>query len=60
MDRQAFIAPVGGGMLMMPLAAEAQQATKVYRIGFLGLSSATDYTVNLDAFRHRSIGSPAS
>jgi putative tryptophan/tyrosine transport system substrate-binding protein len=36
---------------LTPLAAEARQAAKVYRIGFLGLSSATDYTRNLEAFR---------
>jgi putative tryptophan/tyrosine transport system substrate-binding protein len=38
-------------LTLMPLAAEAQQAAKVYRIGFLGLSSATDYARNLEAFR---------
>src|SRR5262245_403828 len=34
MDRRAFITMVGGGILTVPLA-EAQQAGKVYRIGFL-------------------------
>ena len=34
-----------------PLAAESQGA-KVYRIGFLGLSSAADYAPMLEAFRH--------
>jgi ABC-type uncharacterized transport system substrate-binding protein len=38
-------------LTLTPLAAEAQQAAKVYRIGFLGLSSATDYAPNLKAFR---------
>lgn len=38
------------GLMLAPLAIEAQQATKVYRIGFLGLSSATDYAANLKAF----------
>jgi putative ABC transport system substrate-binding protein len=38
-------------LLLAPLAAEAQQAGKVYRIGFLGLSSAEDYATNLQAFR---------
>jgi putative ABC transport system substrate-binding protein len=36
MDRRAFIAGIAGGLLAAPLAAEAQQAGKVYRIGILG------------------------
>ena len=36
---------------LAPPVAEAQQAAKVYRIGFLGLSSAPDYAPNLEAFR---------
>jgi len=38
-------------LTLAPLAAEAQSAAKVYRIGFLGLSSASDYAANLQAFR---------
>jgi putative ABC transport system substrate-binding protein len=38
-------------LTLAPLAVEAQQAAKVYRIGFLGLSAATDYVPNLEAFR---------
>ena len=34
-----------------PLAAESQQAARMYRIGFLGLTSATDYALNVEAFR---------
>jgi putative ABC transport system substrate-binding protein len=34
-DRRAFIAGIAGGLLAAPLAAEAQQAEKVYRIGVL-------------------------
>jgi len=37
-------------LLVMSVAAESQVGT-VYRIGFLGLSSADDYSVNLQAFR---------
>ncbi len=33
MDRRAFIGTVAGGLLAAPLAAEAQQSGKVYRIG---------------------------
>jgi putative ABC transport system substrate-binding protein len=36
MDRRAFIGTVAGSLLVAPLAAQAQQAGKVYRIGFLG------------------------
>ena len=35
MKRRAFLGAVTGGLLAAPLAAEGQQAGKVYRIGFL-------------------------
>jgi putative ABC transport system substrate-binding protein len=35
MDRRTFIGTLTGGLLVAPLAAEAQPAGKVYRIGFL-------------------------
>jgi putative ABC transport system substrate-binding protein len=38
MDRRAFIGTVAGGLLAPALAAEAQQAGKVYRIGILSSS----------------------
>jgi len=34
-ERRAFLGAVAGGLLAAPLGAEAQQAGKVYRIGFL-------------------------
>jgi len=34
-ERRAFLGAVTGGLLAAPLAAEGQQAGKVYRIGFL-------------------------
>jgi len=40
MDRRAFIAIVGGSVLAGQLAAEAQQAAKVARIGYLFLDRA--------------------
>jgi len=39
MDRRAFIAVVGGSILAAPLAGEAQQPGKVYRIGILSQNS---------------------
>jgi len=35
MDRRTFLAGTGAVLLAAPLAAEAQQAAKVARIGFL-------------------------
>src|SRR5215831_3441706 len=40
MNRRAFITMVGGGVLAVPLAAEAQHSPKVWRIGFLSPFSA--------------------
>jgi len=40
MDRRTFLAGSGAVLLAAPLAVEAQQAGKVYRIGFLANSSA--------------------
>jgi putative ABC transport system substrate-binding protein len=39
MDRRAFITGIAGSLVAAPLAAEAQPAAKVYRIGFLGNST---------------------
>jgi putative ABC transport system substrate-binding protein len=35
MDRRTFLATIAGGLLAAPLGVEAEQAGKVYRIGFL-------------------------
>jgi putative tryptophan/tyrosine transport system substrate-binding protein len=51
MDQRAFITMVVGNILAVPLAAEAQQPGKVWRIGVLETLSATLNTANLDAFR---------
>src|SRR2546426_2571798 len=40
MERRTFMAMLTGGIVVSSLAAEAQQAGKVYRIGFLGNSTA--------------------
>jgi ABC-type uncharacterized transport system substrate-binding protein len=42
MPRRVFMASIAGGLLAAPLAAEAQQAGKVYRMGILGNVPLTD------------------
>jgi putative ABC transport system substrate-binding protein len=39
-NRRAFISTFAGGLLAAPLAAGAQQATKIPRIGYLSAASA--------------------
>jgi putative ABC transport system substrate-binding protein len=39
MDRRAFLSAMSGGLLAAPLAAEAQPAPGIHRIGFLGNST---------------------
>ena len=39
MERRAFLGAVTGCLLAAPLAAEAQEAGKMYRVGFLGQGS---------------------
>ena len=48
MDRRAFIGTLAGGLLAAPLAAEAQQAGKIWRVGVLITSTSPQMD---DAFR---------
>src|SRR5467141_1017252 len=41
MDRRSFIGTLAGGLLAAPLAAEAQDAAKIARIGWLSGNMAT-------------------
>jgi putative tryptophan/tyrosine transport system substrate-binding protein len=43
MERRAFMALVSGGLLAAPLPAEAQQAGKVWRIGYLSPQTRSSY-----------------
>ena len=42
MERRTFLGVITGGLLAAPLAAEAQQRGKVYRVGYLGLGVRRD------------------
>jgi putative tryptophan/tyrosine transport system substrate-binding protein len=50
MERRTFLALLPGSLLAAPLAAEAQQAGKIHRIGFLHFGSSGP-SVEVDAFR---------
>ena len=51
MDRRAFITVVGGSILAGPVAVEAQQAGKVYRIGYLSGGSPITSARSVEALR---------
>ena len=51
-DRRVFLTRFTLGLLAVPLASEAQQATKVWRIGHLGYAYPTA-AKDLEAFRQR-------
>jgi putative ABC transport system substrate-binding protein len=51
MPRRAFMAAIAGALLAAPLAAEAQQRTRVVRIGYLDGSSPSARTSLVAAFK---------
>jgi len=51
MDRRTFLGALAGALVAAPLAAEAQQTGKVWRIGYLGTTPPTGATLPVwDAF----------
>ena len=50
LDRRTFIGGVVGGLLAAPLAARAQRAGEVYRIGYLSTPTRESVEHGLDAF----------
>ena len=52
MDRRVFLGTLTGGLLAAPLAAGAQQAAKVYRIGYLTVPSRATAQGVADKFQH--------
>jgi hypothetical protein len=51
MDRRRFLLTSLAGVLIVPLAAEAQQATKVAQIGYLSGPSLSANAARIEAFR---------
>ena len=51
MDRRTFLCVLTLGAPATALAGEAQQAQRVYRVGFLGQTSPADYSSRLAALR---------
>src|SRR5258705_8888456 len=53
MNRRAFLTALSGSLLAAPLAAEAQQAGKVWQIGFLSVQTSSVFQTQLNAFRQK-------
>ena len=51
MDRRWFLTGMGAVLLAAPLAAEGQQAGRMYRIGYLGVNRPEEPRHLLDALR---------
>ena len=49
LNRCAFISLLGGAAVAWPLRASAQQAAKMYCIGYLGVTSHAEYAREVEA-----------
>jgi len=60
MQRRRFMASFAGGILAVPLVAEAQQATaKMAKIGVLFSATVASMSVEMEPFKQTHSGSPA-
>ena len=57
MERRRFIEVLAGGLLAAPLAVEAQQAGKVYRIGSIDLAGSGPYLCRISSGPENLVGS---
>ncbi len=53
MERRTFLVMISGGLFAAPLTAEAQQAGKIWRIGYLDGSSPSARGTLIEAFKDR-------
>ena len=53
MDRRAFFGTLAGGLLVAPLGVDAQEPRRVYKVGYLGGSSAVPMQPGMAAFREK-------
>ena len=51
MDRRTFFSTVAGSLFVAPIAARAQQAAQIRRIGFLSAAPLSSITARTEAFR---------
>ena len=51
MDRRTFVAATVGAWIAVTRTAQAQRPSKTFLIGFLGVTSAAEYTSRMEAFR---------
>jgi putative ABC transport system substrate-binding protein len=51
LNRRAFLVTLASGLVAAPLAAEAQQAKKIYRIGLMIGGSVSSSAHLIDGFR---------
>jgi putative tryptophan/tyrosine transport system substrate-binding protein len=53
MERRTFLGVLAGSLLAAPLAAEAQEPSRVHKVGYLWRSSAVPMQRSMAAFRQQ-------